>query len=358
MKRAIIYIYDYIGSDAVNSNYIRQIVTQYEDQGITAFELHINSMGGSVFEGIAIYNFLKGKDVEVFIDGVAASIASVVAMCGKKVNMYSSSMMMIHNPWTFSDGDSNELIKQAEMLEQVKKSIISAYQEKTKKSKSDLEDMMNSETWLTAQEAKSQGFCDDIVKIKNETREYVAVYAMVKEDKPSLNPKENKMNKKLLAFLGLPENATDDQIEAKLVGLRKDFGLDENSTMEDVFKKMKASLDDDPPADPPADPPTDPPADPPTNAQLEELLNDRAEALINDAVNDFKILAVDKPLWINQAKTDYKGTKALLDGRPKDFAKPGKLPVDKKNTSPDGKPTTVQAASDFFKEQGREKKSK
>lgn len=77
MKRAIIYIYDYIGNEAVNANYIRQVVTQYEDQGIDKFELHINSMGGSVFEGIAIYNFLKGKDIDVYIDGVAASIAPI-----------------------------------------------------------------------------------------------------------------------------------------------------------------------------------------------------------------------------------------------------------------------------------------
>jgi len=353
MKKAIIYIYDYIGSDAVNANYIRQIVTQFEDQDIHDFEVHINSMGGSVFEGIAIYNFLKTKNVEVYVDGVAASIASVIAMCGKKIFMYSSSMMMVHNPWTWSDGDAEELIKQAEMLEQVKKSILAAYKERTKLTDAQLTDIMNNETWMTASEAKKQGFCDEVVKIKSFAKEYVACFAMVNDESNFNKNKDTKMNKNLLAFFGLPENATEAQIEAKLVGLRKDFGLEDTATIEDVLAKMKEALPEIKPAEKVEAQAKSEDAKP--NAQLEELLNDRAEEVVNAAIKDFKILAVDKDVWLKELKSDFKTTKANLDSRAVGLVKPGKVEVKKTNVDPNAKVDPIEAASNYFKEVGRGK---
>lgn len=357
--KAIIYIYDYIGSESVSANYIRQIVSQYEDQGIEEFEVHINSMGGSVFEGLAIYNILKSKNVNVIIDGVAASIASVVAMCGKKIYMHSSSMLMVHNPWTFADGDSDQLKKNAEMLEKVKESIVMAYIEKTKLPKNELEEMMNQETWLTAKEAMKKGFCDEIIKIENFKKDYIAAYAMLRDDDSNNNLKDTKMLSVLLAMFGLPPTATEQEIEQMINALRSEFGMDEKSTIFDLLKKIKNEPE--PTGEPePKDEPepgngTEPEPQKSQNELLQELLEERAESLINNAVSDFKILAVDADIWKERAMKDYRKTKAELEKRPKNFVKPSKL--NKPQPHAQDKKNPVQAAADFLKEQGRTTKA-
>ena len=123
--------------------------------------LHINSPGGSVFEGIAIYNMLKqnSAQVNVYVDGLAASIASVIAMSGDAIFMPSNAMMMIHNPWTFAMGNANELRKQAE-------SSVQTYLAKAgdKLDEDTLKDLMDNETWLTAQEAVDYGLADEVME--------------------------------------------------------------------------------------------------------------------------------------------------------------------------------------------------
>jgi hypothetical protein len=248
---------------------------------------------------------------------------------------------MIHNPWTFADGDADQLQKQADMLEQVKLSIIAAYKEKTTLNQSQLEDMMNNETWMTAKEALKQGFCDEVVKIKNFAKQYVAVYAMLSDDKPN-NLKDKKMIKMLLAFFGLTESATDEQISTALVNFRKDFGLPENAGIKELAAKF-AELDNEPEPEP----------DSVQNALLQELLEERAENLISNAVTDFKILAVDSDIWKERAKLDYKGTKALLDKRAKNSVKPGKVTVQKHQPDTNKKESVTESAANFMKEVGR-----
>ena len=130
--------------------------------------LHINSPGGSVFEGIAIYNMLKQNSahINVYVDGLAASIASVIAMSGDAIFMPSNAMMMIHNPWTFAVGNANELRKQADDLDQITKSSIQTYLAKAgdKLDEDTLKDLMDNETWLTAQEAVDYGLADEVME--------------------------------------------------------------------------------------------------------------------------------------------------------------------------------------------------
>lgn len=138
--------------------------------------VHINSPGGDVFAGVAIYNALKdyskGK-VVVKVDGLAASIASVVAMAGDEIIMSPGSMMMIHNPWSVGIGSSDELRKAADTLDQIKDSILPIYTERSGMSEDEVKDLMDAETWMTAEKAVELGFADTVQKAAKEKEEAV-----------------------------------------------------------------------------------------------------------------------------------------------------------------------------------------
>jgi len=125
----------------------------------------INSPGGDCIAASQIYNMLMEypSDVTVKIDGIAASAASVIAMAGTRVLMSPTSLMMIHNPLTIAMGDSEEMRKAIQLLDEVKESIINAYEIKTGLSRTRLSHLMDGETWMNANKAKELGFCDEIM---------------------------------------------------------------------------------------------------------------------------------------------------------------------------------------------------
>ena len=130
----------------------------------------INSPGGDCFAAVQIFDMLKeycGK-VTVKVE-TAFSAASVVAMAGDVIEISSVGMFMIHNPYSLIEGDAEQLKSAANMLEQVKESIINAYQSKTKLTRQTLSEMMNSETWLNAQKAVELGFADRIIGEENQS---------------------------------------------------------------------------------------------------------------------------------------------------------------------------------------------
>lgn len=125
----------------------------------------INSPGGCVFAAAQIYNMLmeyKG-DVTVKIDALAASAASVIAMAGTKVLISPVGLMMIHNPMTIAIGDSREMQKAGEMLDEVKESILNAYEIKTGLSRAKISHLMDGESWFNAKKAVELGFADGIL---------------------------------------------------------------------------------------------------------------------------------------------------------------------------------------------------
>ena len=131
----------------------------------------INSPGGDVFAAAQIYNMLmdyKGN-VTVKIDGLAASAASVIAMSGTEVQMSPVAMMMIHNPATIAIGDSSEMKKAIDMLDEVKESIMNAYEIKTGLSRSRISHLMDAESWFNAKKAVELGFADKLLFSKEET---------------------------------------------------------------------------------------------------------------------------------------------------------------------------------------------
>lgn len=156
---------------------------------VKSINLHINSPGGSVFEGIAIYNMLKQNSarINVYIDGLAASIASVIAMSGDAIFMPSNSMMMVHNPWVMAIGNASELRKQADGLDQITKSSVQTYLAKAgdKLDEKTLTQLMDDETWLTAQEAVDYGLADEVMEpnkaVASINKQFVSRYRHVSE---------------------------------------------------------------------------------------------------------------------------------------------------------------------------------
>ncbi|MCM1232248.1 MAG: Clp protease ClpP [Ruminococcus flavefaciens] len=135
------------------------------DAGAGDIVVWINSPGGDCVAAAQIYNMLMDYpyDVTVKIDGIAASAASVIAMAGTKVLMSPVALMMIHNPLTIAIGDSEEMQKAIDMLDEVKESILNAYEIKTGLSRAKLSHLMDAETWMNANKAIELGFADDLL---------------------------------------------------------------------------------------------------------------------------------------------------------------------------------------------------
>lgn len=126
--------------------------------------VRINSYGGEVAQGLAIYNLLKSYNGEVttLCDGFACSAASVIFMAGTKRLMPKSSLLMIHNAWTYASGDANELRKVAEEIEKITQPSIEVYKSVSNLDEETIKQMMDDETWITAEEALSYGFATEI----------------------------------------------------------------------------------------------------------------------------------------------------------------------------------------------------
>ena len=163
-RRAEIHIMEQIGEDFWTGEGMtaKKFVQEVKGLDVDVIDLHINSPGGSVFDGQAIYNLLRSHraTVHVYIDGLAASIASVIAMAGDTVTMPRNAMMMIHDPSGYARGTSKDMRKTAEALDKVKKTIVAAYRDKTSLADETLAEMMSEETWMTAEEAMDLGFAD------------------------------------------------------------------------------------------------------------------------------------------------------------------------------------------------------
>lgn len=162
-------IYDVVGDpwgDAPSAKDVLDLLSK--NKNASAINLRINSAGGEVFAGLAMYNLLaehKAKKT-VYVDGLAASIASVVAMAGDEIVMADSAMMMIHNPWSFAIGDAADMRKTADFLDKVGSQLVGIYAARTGKNPDDIAKAMQDETWMTAAEAKAAGYATKVAPSK------------------------------------------------------------------------------------------------------------------------------------------------------------------------------------------------
>ena len=159
-----IYIYGEIGGWGITANQFIQDLKALDD-GVSPVVAAFNTNGGDLFDGLAIHNALKrlGERCTARIDALAASAGSVAACGAHRVVMASNSMLMIHNPWTWTSGDAEDLRRVADVLDQTLEAIIAAYKSKAPDiDDAELRRMVNDETWLTAQEALALGLVDEI----------------------------------------------------------------------------------------------------------------------------------------------------------------------------------------------------
>ncbi len=168
VDKSEIWIYEMIGEDFWTGGGVTAKNFQKELSEIktSQIDLHINSPGGSVQDGITIYNLIKQHpaNVTTYIDGWAASIASIVALAGDKVIMAANGLFMIHNPTGIVMGTSKAMRDLADVLDKVAGTLTTTYTSKSKKPESEIRDMMEAETWMTADEAKEFGFVDEIAE--------------------------------------------------------------------------------------------------------------------------------------------------------------------------------------------------
>lgn len=167
-ESAELYIYGTIS----NYRWFESDVTAYDlakelsEQKGKKLLVRINSKGGDVANGLAIYNLLRYHDGQVttLCDGFACSAASVIFMAGSIRKMPRTSLLMIHNAWTYTSGDSNDLRKRADELEKITQPSVEIYKAASNLSEDEIKKMMDDETWINADEALSYGFVTEIVE--------------------------------------------------------------------------------------------------------------------------------------------------------------------------------------------------
>ena len=165
-QSAEIWLYDQIGAsfwgDGISAKAFQKELTALGK--VNTINLRINSPGGEVFDGLAIYNQLKQHPARIVVDvdGLAASIASVIAMAGDEIRMAGNAMMMIHNAHGMAVGDAGEMHRMAALLTQINANIADTYAERTAQTAPQLRAWMDDETWMTADVAVQHGFADAV----------------------------------------------------------------------------------------------------------------------------------------------------------------------------------------------------
>lgn len=238
-QKAEIMIYGYIGDYDVSANaFVKELKAL--EATYKKIDVRINSGGGSVFDGIAIYNAIKNSsaDINTYIDGLAASMASIIALAGKRVYMSRNASMMTHKPSVYANGNSEDLKRNANLLDELEKTAAIIYSEKTGKSTDDCKALyMNGrDNWFTAQQAIDEGLADelyDLAPVKHSAKARTEImayheYAMqlgfdsaqpTQNNPTDFKTQENKMKEivltaEQLAQMGLTGLVTIDQVIA------------------------------------------------------------------------------------------------------------------------------------------------
>lgn len=194
-----------IEGDYIYPKKVRDMVNEADDKDI---ELHINSKGGQVFASVPIHNFLKQADnkVVVYVDGLAASGASIIAMAGDEVIMPDNTNLMIHQARGGVFGTAEDMLEFAENLEKIDESVINSYASRFKGTKAELKKLISDETWLTAEEAVTLGLADKVLDEKESDGEKQNI-------ENNINIKANLLDK----FSKKNESKENDEVKENLL---------------------------------------------------------------------------------------------------------------------------------------------
>ncbi len=193
------YIYDQIGQDWWGDGLSPlDFISEVKKIKTDKFNLHINSPGGFVYDGLTVYNGLNVLDkyITVYIDGIAASMASVVAMVGDNIIMPVNADFMLHDPWSCMCGTADNFEKEAKELRRLKDSILGIYVARTSATKEELSKLMSEESWISGTDALELGLADEIIENKKAAACVfdLNIFESVPEHHMKLNIAKNKRN--------------------------------------------------------------------------------------------------------------------------------------------------------------------
>lgn len=345
---AEVFIYDEISWWGISAQAFAS-----ELKAITASEIHlrINSPGGDVFDGIAIHNLLRSHAARVttYVDSLAASIASVIALAGDKVIMQQHSQMMIHNPWGMSIGDANDMRDAAVRLDRLSDTIAGVYAERASAPVAYWRDLMGAETWFSAEEAVTAGLADEVAPQRTPSGDDAGGGIPAAQNSWDLSifryaGREN-APAPVLALAGQapktppagpaagPTDEEEDSMSTLSEGLRERLGIDDAELDEDALlaaldEALAERADPDQPAGEPATAAASLPEgtvaiDEATLAELREqaaqgvaararqLTEDRDRA-IKDAIREGKTPPARREHWEKSWAADPDGTRDLL----------------------------------------------
>lgn len=283
----VIHLYSQIG-DSIDAkgNYISGISgsgfayeMQYLSDNCDSIEVRINSIGGSVFEGYSIVSSILNckKPVNTYIDGLAASMAGVIAVAGNSCKIMDYGTLMVHNP---KGGEK-------EVLDLVKETLVTILSNRCKKSKDEISAMMEKETWLNAKEAVSMGFCDEIISSGKKVainNENTSLYDMALIYNKLINKKPmSKTNQ----ILGLKNEAEENEQVQAIEVLKTSLAEAEkvNNELKAELQKIKD-------------------AEAEKEAKAKEALKNKATELVNSAVKEGKLKATELESTVNLASKD------------------------------------------------------
>jgi len=156
-----IFVYDEISYVGVSA---QDFISELSEINASQINLHINSPGGLVFDGFAIYDAIRQHSAKVttYVDGIAASIASIIALAGDEIIMAENAFLMIHSPWSFVAGGAADMRKEANLLDKIEVQLVNVYAKRTGLDATQIAEWVTEETWFNADEAKQHGFIDSI----------------------------------------------------------------------------------------------------------------------------------------------------------------------------------------------------
>ena len=203
-----------------------EIVSALRDLKTKNLTVHINSYGGDVKEGLAIYNTIKnsGLNVTTICDGFACSIASVIFMAGEKRIMNDASLLMIHNPWTIAVGNAEEMRKQADDLDIIAQASVEAYKASSCLLDDEIHQLMDKETWILPEQAVEYGFATEINKKSDDGLQQSAIRQIIEKltAKPAANEQRDAAEKQREAEFWKKLDSIEAKFEALMAAISKD----------------------------------------------------------------------------------------------------------------------------------------
>jgi ATP-dependent protease ClpP protease subunit len=215
-----VFIYDEIGFWGTTAQTFHNAIQALSGKIV----VRINSPGGNVFDAIAIHSMLSRlPDVETITDGLAASAASVIFAAGKARKMAKAAFVMIHNPWSYTQGSADDMRKEADILEGITNALVKLYKGSSSKSEEELREMMDQETWMDGDAALAAGFATEVfeapvVKASISAGRYKrtpTAFAAI----PAVEQPKDSMSNKLLALLGMSETGREKFLASAVTSL-------------------------------------------------------------------------------------------------------------------------------------------